>query len=230
MVTLGVVGGLGLGAGLGLLGVDPAGALVAAVALAAGARDRQIVIFGLVVLVGTTIFGVVLTAAIGERLARLDWASLMPGGALRAGLEAGAALLVAAWAVVRVVRGSTSSEPRVMGAGATGAVVAGVLFIGTAATDPSFAALIVLAGREASPVGLVVANTVWTLVSQAPLFVVVLAVLRGRHRATVDALQRLRERWAPRARVLVTAALGLGALVLLADVLSWAAGSFLIGG
>ena len=228
-MILGLVGSLGVGAGLGLLGVDPAGALVAAVALAAGARDRQIVIFGLVVLVGTTVFGVVLTVAVGERLARLDWASVLPSGALRAGLEAGAALLLAAWAVARVVRRSTSSEPRVMGAGATGAVVAGVLFIGTAATDPSFAALIVLAGREASPAGVVVANTVWTVVSQAPLFVVVVAVLLGRHRAAVDTLQRLRERWAPRVRVLVTVALGLGALVLLADVLSWAAGSFLIG-
>jgi hypothetical protein len=55
------------------------------------------------------------------------------------------------------------------------------------------------------------------------------AVLLGRHRAAVDTLQRLRERWAPRVRVLVTAALALGALVLLADVLSWAAGSFLVG-
>ena len=225
----GALDAIGVGAGLGLLGLDPAGALVAAVGLAAGARARQIVIFGAVVLVGTTLFGAALTATVGERLTRLDVASLVPHGALRAGLEAGAALVLAVWAGVRIVRRRAVSEPRAMGAGPTGAVVAGVLFIGTAATDPSFAALIVLAGREASPAGVVGANATWTLVSQAPLFLVVVAVLRGRHRAAVATLQRLREQWAPRVRALVTAVLGLGALVLLVDVLSWSAGSFLVG-
>ncbi len=229
MVTGGLVWSVGVGAGLGLLGLDPAGALVAAVALAAGARDRQVVVFGLVVLVGTILFGTALTVTVGERLARLDWASLVPHGALRAGLEAGSALVLTVWVATRVVRKNTVSEPRVMGAGSTGAAVAGVLFIGTAATDPSFAALVVLAGREASTAGVVVANAAWTLISQAPLFVVILAVLWGRHHAAVSALQRLREQWAPRVRTLVTAVLGLGALLLLADVLSWSTSSFLIG-
>jgi hypothetical protein len=228
-VTGGLLGTVGVGAGLGLLGLDPAGALVAAVALAAGARDRQVVVFGLVVLVGTTLFGAVLAVTVGERLARLDWASLVPHGALRAALEASAALALAVWVGVRLVRRNVVSEPRVMGAGSTGAIAAGVLFIGTAATDPTFAALVVLAGREASPAGVVLANSAWTLVSQAPLFLVVLAVLRGRHRGVVSTLQRLRERWAPRVRALVTAVLGLGALLLVVDVLSWITASFLIG-
>jgi hypothetical protein len=187
------------------------------------------VVFGLVVLVGTTLFGAVLAVTVGERLARLDWASLVPHGALRAALEASAALALAVWVGVRLVRRNVVSEPRVMGAGSTGAIAAGVLFIGTAATDPTFAALVVLAGREASPAGVVLANSTWTLVSQAPLFLVVLAVLRGRHRGVVSTLQRLRERWAPRVRALVTAVLGLGALLLVVDVLSWITASFLIG-
>lgn len=229
-MTGGLLGSLGIGAGLGLLGLDPAGALVAAVALAAGARDRQIVVFGAIVLVGTTLFGAVLTVTVGERLARLDWASLVPHGTLRAGLEAGAALVLAGWAAARISGGNAVSEPRTMGAGSAGVVAAAVLFVGTAATDPSFAALVVLAGREGSPGGVLVVNATWTVVSQAPLFLVVLAVLRGRHRAAVDLLQRLRGRWAPRVRAGVTGALGLGALLLLADVVAWTTRSFLVGG
>lgn len=224
-----MVGSLGLGAGLGLLGLDPAGALVAAVAIAAGARDRQIVVFGAVVLVGTTLFGAALAVTVGERLAQIDWASLVPHGALRAGLEAGAAFVLAAWAGVRIVRGSAVSEPRAIRTSPAGVVAGGVLFVGTAATDPTFAALVVLAGRDGSVVGPTVANAAWTLVSQVPLFLVVLAVVLGRHRAAVATLRRLRGQWAPRVRALVTAVLGLGALLLLTDVLSWIARSFLVG-
>lgn len=225
----GVLGSLGVGAGLGLVGLDPAGALVAAVALAAGARDRQIVAFGLVVLVGTTVFGTVLTVTLGARLTRLDWASLVPHGALRGGLEAGAALVLGVWVGARIVRRNVVSQPRAMGVGWTGVAITGVLFVGTAATDPSFAALVVLAGRDGSPAGVAIANATWTLVSQAPLFLLVLAVLRGRHHAALATLRRLRDRWGPRVRTLVTVVLGLGALVLLADVLSWTMGSFLVG-
>lgn len=224
-----MIGSIGVGAGLGLLGLDPAGALVAAVALAVGARDRQIVVFGLVVLVGTTLFGTVLTVAVGERVTRLDWASWVPQGALRAALEVGVALALAVWVGTRLLRGNVMSEPRVMGAGPTGAIVAGVLFIGTAATDPSFVALVVLAGQGVTLTGAVVANGVWTVVSQAPLFVVVVAVLGGRHHGVVSALQRLRERWAPRVQALVTVVLGLVALVLVIDALSWLLGSFVVG-
>lgn len=229
-MTGGVLGSLALGAGLGLIGLDPSGALVAAVALAAGARDRDAVVFGAIVLVGTIGFGAVLTVTVGERLARFDWTSLVPEAGLRAGLEAGAALLLAAWAGARIVRGTTASEPRTVGAGTLGLVATGVLFVGTAATDPSFAALVVLAGREASLSGVIVANATWTVVSQAPLFVLVLAVLQGRHHTTLATLRRLRDRWAPRMRVTVTAGLGLAALVVLADVVTWAGrGSFLVG-
>jgi Trk-type K+ transport system membrane component len=45
---------------LGLAGLDPAGALVVAGALAAGAREGHVVLFGLVVLVGTVVLGTTL--------------------------------------------------------------------------------------------------------------------------------------------------------------------------
>lgn len=229
-MTGGVLGSLALGAGLGLIGLDPSGALVAAVALAAGARDRDVVVFGGIVLVGTIGLGAVLTVTVGERLARFDWTSLVPEAGLRAGLEVGAALILAAWAGARIVRGTAATEPRTVGAGTLGLVATGVLFVGTAATDPSFAALVVLAGREASLSGVVVANATWTAVSQAPLFLLVLAVLRGRHHTTLATLRRLRGRWAPRVRVAVTAGLGLASLVVLADAVSWATrSSFLFG-
>lgn len=229
-MTGGVLGALALGAGLGILGLDPAGALVAAVALAAGARDRDVVVFGAVVLIGTVLFGVAVTVTVGARLARFDWTSLLPEAGPRAWLETGVALLLAAWATARVVRGTRRTEPRTVGLGSLGMVATAVLFIGTAATDPSFAALVVLAGREGSLPAAAVANLTWTVVSQAPLFLMILAVLRGGHRRILVTLRGLWDRWAPRLRVVTTAALGLAALLVLADVVSWIARSeYLLG-
>src|ERR671913_2125684 len=64
---------------LGLAGLDPAGALVVAGALASGARERNVVLFGLVVLVGTMVLGATLSLSVGPRIAEIDWSVLAPG-------------------------------------------------------------------------------------------------------------------------------------------------------
>ena len=75
--------------GLGLAGLDPAGALIAAAALTAGARDRAVLLYGVVVLVGTALLGTVLSLTLGARLASVDWSVLVPAGRVGAIIELG---------------------------------------------------------------------------------------------------------------------------------------------
>ena len=215
---------------LGVLGMDPAGALLAAAAMTAGARRREVVIFSVVVLLGTVVFGTVLTMALGDRLGRFDWTSVLPHRGPRAGIEAAVSLALFVWVGIRLRRGPPPLKDRALRVGSTGAVVSGLLFIGTAATDPTFAATVVLASRARDVVPAVLANTTWILISQLPLVLVLAAVLAGRHRSALATIRQLRLRWATVLRRLVTLVLALFALVLLVDVCTWlVTGDFLVG-
>lgn len=105
-------------AGLGVIGMDPAGALLAAAALAVGSRTRDVVVFGLVVLLGTAVVGLVLSLTVGEQLLELDWAALLPRGGFRAALEAGGAVgLLGWWAIRRRPGRRAGGRPRPAGSG-----------------------------------------------------------------------------------------------------------------
>jgi hypothetical protein len=97
--------------GLGPAGLDPSGALFAAGALGAGARERHVVAFGLVTLLGTAAFGTVLSLTVGPRITDLDWGFLFSSpGAL---IEAALGLVLVAWGVARARRPATRApKPR----------------------------------------------------------------------------------------------------------------------
>src|SRR3712207_2331226 len=97
--------------GLGLAGLDPAGALVAAGALTGGARERHVAAYGLVSLLGTVAFGTALSLVVGPRVAGVDWGELAssPGAAL---VEAALGLGLVAWGIARVRRPARSEERR----------------------------------------------------------------------------------------------------------------------
>ena len=89
---------------LGLAGIDPAGLVIALSALAAGARDRFVLWFALIVIVGTALLGTLLTLTIGQRLQELDWTSLLPSDGVGAALELGLAIALLVWAAIRLRR------------------------------------------------------------------------------------------------------------------------------
>lgn len=208
--------------GLGLAGLDPAGALIAAAALAAGARTRSVVAFGLVALLGTVLLGVTLSLALGTELARIDWLALLPVGRVAAwiGLTLGVSLLV--WAVARLVRRTVHApKPRRVRAGTVGLVSTGALFALSAVLDPTFVAVTVLAGRTPGAVAVVVAQLLWALLSQAPLVFLLLALARGGHQAAVQRFTRIWGRMKPALRWVVTIALLLVGLTLVLDAVWW---------
>lgn len=239
--ALGAAAGLLLASlGLGVAGLDPTGALLAVAALAAGARPRAVLLFGALVLVLTAVLGTVLSLTAGASLAGVDWASSLPGGPLTAALEAVAGAVALVWAAARLRRGAAGSarEEAAVASGrrsgarlASGAGMAGaaVLFTAGAVLDPSFLGVVVLAGRAEPLPAVLAAHLVWSVVSQAPLVLLLVAVARGGHERATALFTRWWARARPVVRHAVTAALVLLGLGLLLDAGWYAAtGRFLV--
>lgn len=216
--------------GLGLAGIDPAGALIAIAALAAGARDRAVMAFGLVSILGTALVGSVLSLVLGAELAGVDWLALLPVGQTGAIVELILGVGLLGWALVRLTRRSVSApKPRRARAGTAGLMVTGGLFAVSAVLDPTFVAVTVLAGRGHSPVAVVLAQLLWVLVSQAPLVFLLVAIAVGGHQAAVDRFTRWWDRARPVLRTIITIALLLVGTTLVVDAAWWfTTGHFLL--
>ncbi|PWJ53252.1 hypothetical protein SAMN06264364_11310 [Quadrisphaera granulorum] len=238
----GAAGLLLAAAGLGVAGLDPTGALLAVAALAAGARRRAVLLFGGLIVGLSTALGVVLSLTAGASLAGVDWAGALPGGPLTAGLEALAGVLALGWAVARLRRradpaGEATEDaaagarrgPGALLAGGAGLVGAAVAFSAGSVLDPSFVGVVVLAGRGEPLAEVVAAHVVWSVVSQAPLVLLLVAVVRGGHDRASALFTRWWARVRPAVRHLVTAALALLGAGLLLDAAWYAAtGHFLV--
>ena len=217
-------------AALGLAGLDPAGALIAAGALGGGARERHVAAYGLVSLLGTVVLGASLSLTVGPRVAGLDWGALAssPGAAV---VEVVLGLGLVAWGVARAWRPTTHApKPRSpKGTGPTALVAAGSLFALSAILDPTFVSLAVIAGRDGAFWSVVAAHAVWVLVSQAPLVVLLVAMAGGAHRRFVARFRSWWEKVRPAVGRLVTgAALLVGAFFLLDSGWWLATGQFLV--
>lgn len=221
--------------GLALAGFDPAGALVATGALGGGARERHVIVFGLVSLLGTVVLGTALSLTVGPYIANIDWSALIPGDQTAALVEAGLGAALVAWAIMRARKPAARTpapKPRShRGTGPIALVAVGALFALGAILDPTFVSLVVIAGRNGTFLSVVFAHSVWVLVSQSPLVLIVLAIAAGKHDRAVAWFQSRWEEIRPSIGRLITGALlSIGALLLLDAGWWFATGKFLLPG
>lgn len=209
--------------GLGLAGLDPAGALIAAGALGGGARKRYVLAFGVVSLIGIAAFGTALSLSIGPRISSIDWDLLVPAESTTALVEAGLGGGLLIWGAVRTRRpGARAPKPRsARGTGPVILLAVALLTIPAAILDPAFVALTAMAARFEGIPSTILAHLTWVLVSQAPLVLVLFALAGGKHEGAVVWLRSL---WVKTRRVagyLVTTAMLLAGLFLVLDAGWW---------
>ena len=217
---------------LGLAGIDPAGLVIALGALAAGARDRFVLWFALIVVVGTALLGTLLTLTVGQQLQELDWSSLLPSDGLGAALELGLAIALLVWAAIRLRR-PEARPPRPARTGRYGAALlwTGVAFVLSAPLDPTFVGLVVVAGRGEPAAAVASAHLIWILVSQLPLVALVVAMILRRHARAVAWVEDLMPRARPVLAKVGSSALVLVGAILALDAVWWfATGRFLLPG
>jgi hypothetical protein len=208
--------------GLGIAGLDPIGALVAIGALGSGVRERFVIAYGLIGIVGTAALGTVLSLLVGTRLAEIDWSFLDSGDRFWAIGEAvvGAGLL--AWAVRRIFRPAASdAEPKKHSAGEIALIATSVVFIISAVLDPTFVGLVMLAGRDGQVLDASLAHLAWILVSQSPLVLVTGAIATGKHGSFVVQFQKWWGKIRPAVAWVGTALAFVAGAVLLVDAGWW---------
>jgi cytochrome c biogenesis protein CcdA len=220
---------------LGLASLDVTGTLLATGAMGSGARNRVLVVFGCVSILGTLAFGAALSLIVGPRIAGIDWEALLPRDPtedrIAAYLEVviGAGLL--AWGMVRVWRPTTGppkpSAPR--GLGIISMTGVGVLFALSGILSPPFVSLVVIAGRAEHFWSVMAAHWTYALVSHTPLILLLVFALTSNHERVVRWFQGSWARIRPLAFRLVTGVvLIVGALFLL-DAAWWHfTGDFLV--
>lgn len=216
--------------GLGLAGIDPAGLLLALGSLAAGARERTVLLFTAIVVAGTALLGTVLTLGLGRQLQDFDWTSVFPPDWLGALIEGFLAAALLAWALIRLRRpGARPPRPSKRARTGLALVWAGLLFAASAPLDPTFVGLVVLAGRGESVLAVVLAHVMWVVVSQLPLVALAVLIMLGRHDRAVDSLRNLLPRMRPTLARVGTATLAVIGLLMAVDVAWWlSAGEFLL--
>ena len=207
---------------LGLASLDFTATVLAVGALGAGARNRALLTFGCVCLVGTLVLGVTLSLVIGPRIAGLDLGSLLPHDPaedlIAAIVEVVLGLGLVTWGIVRALEPATTPPKPTMprGLGPTSLAAVGILFALAAILDPPFLSLVVIAGRYEHFWSVVAAHSTWVVVSHAPL-ILLLVLAVSLDRALV--LDRFQTWWTwirPIVVRLVTATILLvGALLLL---------------
>ncbi len=225
-------------AGLGLAGLDPTGALIAVAALIAGARDRDIIVFGLVGLLGTVAFGSAVALALGPRISRVDWSKYAPDERTAAiiGVVLGLGLLV--WGTVGLLRRKRDTPEQkpwflrmLRLTGPVSLAGIGVLYAFAATSDPAFDSLVVVAGRDKPVWAVIAAFFVWTLVSRSPLVLVIVVASRGKHERAIDLFRSLWARIRPLIALVAASAAVLAGAFLMLDAGWWfATGDFLVPG
>lgn len=176
---------------LGLASLDFTGTLLALGALGAGARNRALLAFGCVSILGTAVFGTALSLVVGTRIADIPWSAFLPHDPTEDRIAAVVEILLGVgligWGLLRILKPTTNppkpTAPRAVGLLSLAAV--GVLFALAAIFDPTFVSLVVIAGRYEAFWSVVAAHSTWVFVSHAPLILLLAFALVSDHERVV---------------------------------------------
>lgn len=209
-------------------GFDPAPMLILAAALGAGIRKRHIMGSAGVLLGGTAAWGMTLTLLVGPGLKRVNWWELIRHGSISAWIELVLALAIGGYAVWRVVAARRSrgrDTPEEKPATSPWALyVTAVVFVGIVIFDLPFDVHVATAASQPPSHG-VAGWIAWSLISQFPLTLLMLLTILGKQQRFSRVMRRAWAAVSPWVNRLVTAVLGLAALLMLLD-----AGEFLLVG
>ncbi|MGT2712179.1 hypothetical protein [Streptococcus oriscaviae] len=188
--------------GLGLAGIDPVGMLMLMAQLAAGGSKRQAVLFAGLVLFGTTLLGVALSTLLGSSLNKLSDFIGEVGTAINQlpdaswiWIDVALIALLIYWGIRRDNQKEikeNQSEKKITG------IWAGVVFmVFTALTDPSFLAVLAISGHRNHFLLSLLYSTIWVLLSQAPLFLLTIAVIFNQHEKFVLEFNAFMDKYRP---------------------------------
>lgn len=194
---------LGLSFPLGIAGLDPAPALIAALYLAhnSGRRGRRdIHLFGLALILGTAAWGLLLTALVGEKIQRIPWLDiihwLLHAGWITVALKVVAGLALVGYGIYAWRKKNKPKPEEDQEKSAKGLAVFVIVFIAIVTTDVPFAAYIGISGDKPFWAQ-VLAFLLWSIIALMPLPPLLLAMLADKDRRFIDVLHRIQQKISP---------------------------------
>lgn len=216
--------------GLGLAGIDPAGMVMLIPYLSHKDSKKKAVLFGLSIVCGVSLLGGTLSGLLASMVPAIEdmITSLEDRVWIGINLLVSLFLLSIGWNRIRKRGGKKSGKPE-KGSGKGFWLVVGLNVILTLA-DPTFLSVVTLAGHKNNLFLSLFYAMVWIIISQSPLFLLIGAVLMGKHEAFISRFQSWRARHANTLSNLVTILIFICAGLLLLDVILYqVAGYWLIG-
>ena len=211
--------------GLGAAGFDVFGVVIVLLLLASRVSKRRIVLFASIAFVGTVALGTVAAVLLGESVASLSQIVHRIPAVVWLGLEGVAAVALFGWATYRLCVAPAPDKPpkdsHIARWLARSVVLGGIMYAVSALGDPSFLALIALASRGHSLVTIILAQVVWFVVSQGLFCGLVVAIICGRHQPLIGWFERVRARYSTVFRQIITGAIILCAVILMADAITF---------
>lgn len=188
---------------LGLGGFSPLPALVAAVFLAGRSihRKRNVFAFGVLLIGGTTLWGLMLSQVVGTRLAEVPWPRIIYA-ALDAGpLTALGKLVIATpllWYSIRSWRRGWRTRPakKVEEKTFIGLLLVAVFYIIAFTIDVPYITAITLASKQPAPAA-ALGLLMWAIVAHSPTFALCCSVLAGKDKAFTCWLTKTWDRISP---------------------------------
>lgn len=216
--------------GLGILGIDVVGALIIIAALAQGVSRRVIVLFALIVLVGTAVYGVLLSLLFGEGINAVTELLLKTPVLFVKIVEFVVVIGLAFWIYKRLSKPKKlrreNKLAKLQKSLSKGLLFVAVLFVFTAILDPSFLALIAASGREGILIDIIVAHIVWSFVGQIPLYALAIAMIFKKEMVITDWFKKVWKVHGDTSATIFTILIGLLAIGLLIDVAVYSIGMF----
>ena len=217
---------------LGLAGFDPTGAIVIITALAMGVSKRQISLFAITTFIGTVLTGIISSFFVGTGVNYISELLNYIPDSIYMILEFIVSFLLLKWFVERVFCKQKKEDKDEKKEGfftkyiKKGLFTVGLFFSITALTDPSFLALVTLSGHSSNMIEVVLANSVWILISQSPIFILSVAVMFNKHEQIIQYVQDKLKNSPKIAKIKKCLSVALSVIILLAGLLTLVEGIY----
>lgn len=206
--------------GLALAGIDPVGMILLMTMQAMGLSPKKVYLFGGLILFGTALLGFILSLILGNEISNLAQALGQLPDRVWVWIYLVLIAVLMTWGVKRLLAvedlDSQNSQKN-----SKGIYAAAVFMIYTAIVDPTFLAVLALSGQVNNTFLSLLYNLLWVLISQSPLFLLILAVMCNKHHVFISKFNAFYKRYRQPIRYGVTGIIFLSAIILIVDLSSY---------
>ena len=214
---------------LGLAGIDPIGMMLLVTMQTAGLSKTKAYLYGGLVLFGTAILGFVLSSLLGRGLSDLASSINNFSNTVWVWIYLALILILTSWGIKRL-SAKEQKEKEKDQESSKGVYGAAAFMIFTALTDPTFLAVLALSGQVNHLLLSVLYNLLWVFISQAPLFLLLLAIMFNKHHMFIDKFNTYYEKYKRPINCAVTGLIFFTVFIFVADlIVYWFSGTWLLG-